>query len=56
MRLMLRVNTLKGAGGIRKTGKEDIVMMMVAWAKAVYVVMERMNRFEFPLEGDSAMD
>lgn len=23
-------------------------MMMVAWAKAVYVVMERMNRFEFP--------
>lgn len=24
-------------------------MMMVAWAKAVDVVMERMNRFEFPV-------
>ena len=29
-------------------GKEDTARMTVAWGKAVDVVMERMNRFEFP--------
>ena len=29
-------------------GKEDTAMMMVSWAKAANVVMERMNGFEFP--------